>query len=158
MSKKPAATFGTILLAAIAPVAMAAPAQDRRPATHPTPAAAVAGHCAAWNTTGRADRDKLLIRVFARDGVYSDPTPTYATGRAALSDAIAGFQRQYPGARFRCSAPQTHHRAMRVSWLLTGANGKVITQGMDFYELAPDGLVRRVTGFFGPPPAIAASR
>ena len=158
MSKKPAAILGIILLAAIAPVTMAAPVKDRRPATRLTPAAAVADHCAAWNTTDRVKRDLLLNRVFARDGVYSDPTPTYVTGRAALSAAIASFQRQYPGARFRCSAPQTHHRAMRVSWLLVGADGKVVTQGMDFYELAPDGLVRRVTGFFGPPPAIDASR
>ncbi|MDB5703886.1 MAG: hypothetical protein JWN66_1002 [Sphingomonas bacterium] len=157
MSKKMAAILGTILLAAIAPVTMAAPVKDRRPATHPTPAAAVAGHCAAWNTTDRANRDILLNRIFARDGVYSDPTPTYVTGRAALSDEIARFQRQYPGARFRCSAPQTHHRAMRVSWLLVGADGREITQGMDFYELAPDGLIHRVTGFFGPPPALAAS-
>ena len=158
MSKKPAATLGAILLAAIAPVAMAASAKDGRPAAQLTPAAAVAGHCAAWNTIDHAARDRLLNRVFARDGVYSDPTPTYVTGRAALSDAIARFQRQYPGARFRCSAPQTHHRTMRVSWLLVGADGKVVTQGMDFYELAPDGLIRRVTGFFGPPPALDASR
>jgi hypothetical protein len=50
-----------------------------------TPAAAVDGHCAAWNTPDRGERDRLLRRVFASDGVYSDPTPTYARGRAALS-------------------------------------------------------------------------
>jgi hypothetical protein len=158
MSKKPAATLAAILFAVIAPDTMAASTKGGRPAAQLTPAAAVAGHCAAWNTIDHADRDSLLDRVFTRDGVYSDATPTYVTGRAALSDAIARFQRQYPGARFRCSAPQTHHRAMRVSWLLVGADGKVVTQGMDFYELAPNGLIRRVTGFFGPPPALDASR
>jgi hypothetical protein len=156
MSEKTAAIAGAILFACLAPVTTTASAKDSQPGVRP--AAVVAGHCAAWNTTERAHRDILLRRVFARDGVYSDPTPTYVTGRAALSDAIANFQRQYRGARFRCSAPQTHHRAMRVSWLLVGAYGKVVTQGMDFYELAPDGLIRRVTGFFGPPPSLAASR
>jgi len=148
----------TILLAAMAPVTMAAAIKDTGSASRLTPAAAVAGHCAAWNTTDRTKRDILLRRVFARDGVYSDPTPTYVTGRAALSDEIGRFQRQYPGARFRCSAPQIHHRTMRVTWLLLEPNGKKPTQGMDFYELAPDGLIRRVTGFFGPPPVLDASR
>jgi len=153
MSKRSAAALGTILFAIIALASMAT-AVNARPAPHLTPAAAVEGHCAAWNTTDRVKRSLLLERVFARDGVYSDPTPTHVTGRAALSDAIADFQRQYPGARFRCSVPQTHHSAMRVSWLLLGSDGKVITQGMDFYELAPDGLIRRITGFFGPPPSV----
>jgi hypothetical protein len=147
-----AASLSAILLALTSTATIAAPTR------HLTPAAAVAGHCAAWNTTDRAKRDILLKRVFARDGVYSDPTPTYVTGRAALSKEIASFQRQYPGARFRCSAPQIHHNAMRVSWLLRDRDGKVVTDGMDFYELAPDGLIRRVTGFFGPPPALSPER
>jgi len=147
-----AVTPSAILIALTSTATIAAPAK------HLTPAAAVAGHCAAWNTTDRAKRDILLKRVFARDGVYSDPTPTYVTGRVALSKEIASFQRQYPGARFRCSAPQIHHDAMRVSWLLRDRDGKVVTEGMDFYELAPDGLIRRVTGFFGPPPALSPER
>jgi hypothetical protein len=151
---KAAVSLGTVLLAAIATAAIAR-AKDNAPTARLTPAAAVAGHCAAWNTTNRADRDRLLRRVFASDGVYSDPTPTYAAGRAALSNEIANFQREYPGSRFRCSAPQIHHSAMRVSWLLLRPDRKVRAQGMDFYELAQDGLIRRVTGFFGPPPVVA---
>lgn len=155
MSK--AVSLGTVLLAAIATVAFAR-GKDNAPTARLTPAAAVVGHCAAWNTANRADRDPLLRRVFASDGVYSDPTPTYAAGRVALSNAIANFQREYPGYRFRCSAPQVHHAAMRVSWLLLGPDRKLRAQGMDFYELAQDGLIRRVTGFFGPPPAIEHDR
>jgi hypothetical protein len=141
-----------ILLIAMSAIAIPAAAKNAGVTAQLKPAEAVAGHCAAWNTTDRGKRDLLLKRVFAPDGVYNDPTPTFVTGRAALSDEIAMFRRGHPGARFRCSAPQTHHNAMRVSWLLLGADGKVLTQGMDFYELAPDGLIRRVTGFFGPPP------
>ena len=151
---KRATSMGLILLTSLSAGVVAAP--KRAGLTHPTPAELVAGHCAAWNTTDRGKRDLLLKRVFAPDGVYNDPTPTFVTGRAALSDEIAMFRRGHPGARFRCSAPQTHHNAMRVSWLLLGADGKVLTQGMDFYELAPDGLIRRVTGFFGPPPTVHA--
>ena len=155
MSRINATSVGILLAASIA---TAAPARDQGPATKLSAVAAVEGHCAAWNTTDHAKRDLLLKQVFAEDGVYSDPTPTFVTGRAALSKEIASFQRQYPGARFRCSAPQAHHSALRVSWLLLRPDGTVLTQGMDFYELAPNGLIRRVTGFFGPPPEVSPIR
>ena len=118
-----------------------------------TPDAAVVAYCAAWNTTDRSARDRLLADVWALDGVYSDPDPTLTRGRAALSDAITEFQHHYPGSRFRCSAPQEHHRAMRVSWILLRPDGTQVTEGMDFYDLAPDGRITRVVGFFGAPPA-----
>jgi hypothetical protein len=149
---KCAAGLGAVLVAAMATAAMAS--SEKPAGAGLTPAAAVEGHCAAWSTADRAERDRILERVFAPDGVYSDPTPAYAAGRAALSDQIAQFQRRNPGARFRCSAPQTHHGAMRVSWLLLKPDGTVNAAGMDFYELGPDGKIRRVTGFFGPPPPI----
>ena len=158
MPKEYAAIARMALCAALYGAAIAAPAGAASPTAPLTPAAAVEGHCAAWNTTDRQARDRLLRCVFARDGVYSDPTPTYARGRVGLSNAIAQFQREYPGARFRCSAPQTHHRAMRVSWVLRRPDGSVVTDGTDFYELAPDGLIRRITGFFGPPPALDPHR
>jgi hypothetical protein len=154
MMSRPAA-LGAVLLAAAATTAMAA---GKAPMAGLTPEAAVAGHCGAWNTTSRAERDRLLEHVFAPDGVYSDPTPAYVAGRAALSDHIAEFQRRNPGSRFQCSAPQTHHRAMRVSWVLVKPDGTVDTAGMDFYELGQDGQIRRVTGFFGPPPPVDTRR
>ena len=149
---KSATGLGAALSITLAGAAMAG---EKPPAPGLSPVEVVVAHCAAWNTTDRAERDRLLERVFAADGVYADPTPTYAAGRVALSTTIADFQRQTPGARFKCSAPQTHHGAMRVSWLLKDGDGKTITQGQDFYELAPNGQIRRITGFFGPPPNVA---
>jgi hypothetical protein len=114
----------------------------------------VVGYCAAWNTEDRTERDRLLARVWMPDGVYSDPNPTRTVGRAALSDTIAALQHRYPGARFRCSAPQTHHDAMQVTWILLKPDKTEVARGVDFYELAADGRIRRVTGFFGPPPVV----
>lgn len=151
------AITSAVLLAANGAVS-AATIDNSGSANHLTPAAVVTGHCAAWNTADRAKRDLILKRVFAVDGVYNDPTPTYVTGRAALSDEIARFQRDHPGARFQCSVPQLHHNAMRVSWLLFGADEKLIAEGMDFYQLAPNGQIQRVTGFFGAPPTINRRR
>src|SRR5512133_1505417 len=93
----------------------------RAPARQPTralsPDSTVILYCAAWNTDDRAERTRLLERVWAPDGVYSDPNPTRTVGRAALSDSIAALRRRYPGALFHCSVPQTHHGAMRATWL-----------------------------------------
>lgn len=117
-----------------------------------SPAAAVIEYCAAWNTPDRGTRDRLLALVWAADGVYMDPEPTLAAGRAALSATIEKFQHDYPGNRFRCSAPQMDHRSMRVSWIRLGPDGKQLSEGMDFYDLAPDGRISRVVGFFGQSP------
>ena len=116
--------------------------------------ALVRGFCGAWNARNPVERDRLLEQVFAADGVYRDPTPTYAVGRSGLRAAIKQFHHDYPGARFLCSAPQVHHRAMRVSWLLIRPDGTTEARGMDFYELTRNGMIQQVTGFFGAPPEV----
>jgi hypothetical protein len=142
---------GVALAGGIALLAGAATAQ---PAPHLTPQAAIDDYCAAWSVTDRSARDRLLARVWAADGVYSDPSPTLATGRAALSETIAQFQHQYPGSHFRCSAPQAHHSFMQVTWILLAADGKPISHGVDFYDMARDGRIQRIVGFFGDRPAV----
>ena len=148
MSKFVVSLLAVIVLASTAAATRAA----AQPELRVTPVAAVTGYCAAWSITDRRARDHLLARVWAADGVYMDPEPTLAAGLAALSDAIADFQHHYPGNRFRCSAPQMDHRSMRVSWIRVGRDGKALSQGMDFYDLAADGRISRVVGFFGSPP------
>ena len=142
---------GLALVAMAGGVFSAARAEPARPLT---PDMAVANYCAAWSVADRSARDRLIAQVWAANGVYSDPDPTYATGRAALSDVIAKFQRAYPGAHFRCSAPQAHHRFMRATWVLLKPDGVEVTHGVDFYDMAPDGRIQRIVGFFGDPPAV----
>lgn len=119
-----------------------------------SPDSAVVVYCGAWNAVDRAARDRLLAEVWASDGVYTDSNPTLAVGRAVLSDTIAALQKRYPGARFRCSAPQTHHGFMRTTWIFLRPDKTEVARGEDFFELAGDGRIRRVTGFFGEAPAI----
>jgi hypothetical protein len=148
-----AAGLSTVVVSAL--VIGATPRAHAQRAAHAlSPDSAVVLYCAAWNTDARAERDRLLARVWTSDGVYSDPNPTRTVGRAALSDTIAALQHRYPGARFRCSAPQAHHSAMRTTWIFRKPDGSEIARGMDFFELAEDGRIRRVTGFFGAPPVV----
>jgi len=141
-------------LAGLAVLGLSGPVRAQ-PAAASKPASAVNDYCAAWSVTDRAARDRMLARVWAADGVYSDPGPTYVTGVAGLSGAIAEFQRQYPGTHFRCSTPQAHHNFMRVTWILLRQNGTPVTHGVDIYDMAKDGRIQRIVGFFGDPPAVA---
>jgi hypothetical protein len=148
------ANLSAIVFSALASVAAMTCAEAQRAAPVLRPEVVVVDYCAAWNTTDPAERERLLARVWAPDGVYSDPEPTNAVGPAALSDAISTFHRSYPGAYFRCSVPQVHHGAMRVTWVLFRPDGSERLHGTDFSELATDGRIRRVVGFFGPPPEV----
>jgi hypothetical protein len=45
------------------------------------------------------------------------------------------------------SGVEVHHGFVRFAWNLTYANGSSV-QGMDFGELAEDGRLQRIVGFF----------
>jgi hypothetical protein len=142
-----------LMACAVAATVAAAPcAVAAAPAPALSPESAVTAYCAAWSITDRAARDQALARVWAADGLYSD-ADTYAKGVKGLSDAIADFQRHYAGTHFACSKPQSHHRFMRATWILLKPDGAQVTHGVDFYDMAPDGRIQRIVGFFGPPPA-----
>jgi hypothetical protein len=113
----------------------------------------VAAYAQAWNEPDEAKRRKLLEAAWAADGTYTDPT-AHVEGRAALVAHIAGFHQQMPGARIRAtSGIDVHHGRLRFTWAMDDAHGAVVVEGIDFGELAPDGRLARIVGFFGPPPA-----
>jgi hypothetical protein len=110
---------------------------------------------AAWNETNEGKRRALLEQAWADDGVYTDPQ-SHVEGRDALVALITGFQQTMPGARIvPTSAADEHHGQIRFTWRMDGADGKAVMEGIDFGELAPDGRIKRIVGFFGPPPAVA---
>ncbi len=107
----------------------------------------------AWNEGDEAARKRLLDKSWADGGTYTDPQ-SHAEGRDALSAVISGFQRQMADARIvATSGVDTHHGCLRFTWKVEGANGATLMEGIDFGELAEDGRIKRIVGFFGPPPA-----
>jgi hypothetical protein len=108
---------------------------------------------AAWNEPDPARRAGLIERVWASDGRLIDP-PLAAEGHAGISDMAAALQAQFPGHWFRRSSGiDAHHGYLRYGWELVGPEGAVALAGIDVGELADDGKLRRITGFFGPLPA-----
>ena len=113
----------------------------------------VAAYGAAWNEPDEAARTSLLDRSWADDGVYCDPTAT-VVGRAALVAHIAGFQQMMPRNTIELtSGVDAHDDMFRFAWVMR-EDGETALEGIDFGELAPDGRIRRIVGFFGPLPPL----
>lgn len=118
----------------------------------PTTTEVVAAYMAAWNEPDAGKRMALLEQSWADDGVYIDPLAD-VKGRDGLSDTIAGFHAQQPGASIAiASGIDQHHNQIRFRWDFIGADGKVAVAGIDVGEIAPDGRLARITGFWADPP------
>jgi hypothetical protein len=114
-------------------------------------------YLAAWTEPDAARRATLIERAWSIDGRLVDP-PFAAEGHAAISDMAATLQTQFPDHRFRrASAVDTHHDQFRFGWELVGPDGAIVLAGIDVGEVAPDGRLRRIAGFFGDLPAATAA-
>lgn len=115
-------------------------------------AAIVAAYVDAWNTGDEAERRRLLETSFADAGTYTDPAVDLA-GRDALAEHAAAFGRRWPGARIELTSGIDHHHGLiRFGWRVAGPDGATLREGVDFAEIASDGRLRRIVGFFGPLP------
>lgn len=114
-------------------------------------------YVAAWAEVDEERLRSLIERVWDARGVYLAPTTDPLTGREALAGRIAGFQQRFPGHRIAMtSGVDGHHDRMRYTWAILDPQGKAILEGMDIAEVGPDGLLVRVTEYFGPPPPLVA--
>jgi len=100
----------------------------------------------AWSTPDAASRRELLDMSLADNGSYTDPAYE-VRGKEELSDLIGrslsgeAYDGAGGGARIPISSGvDEHHGVFRFSWVL---------EGMDFVELAAEGRLQRITGFFG---------
>ena len=103
------------------------------------------------DSTDDATRVALAEKTWVPDGRYEDPM-FEATGPSAVAAMVAGAQAQFPGQKLRgTSALDAHHATARFTWELFAADGSITVAGLDIVEVAPDGRLARVTGFFGEP-------
>jgi hypothetical protein len=106
-------------------------------------------YLSAWNETDPERRAKLIESAWADDGCLIDP-PLTGEGHAGINDMSIAFHTHYAGHQFRrASAIDEHHGYLRFAWELVGPDGTVALTGLDVGELAEDGRLRRITGFFG---------
>lgn len=106
-----------------------------------------------WNTEDEDGRRAAVADAWTVDARYVDPL-LEADGHDGLVAMVAGVQAHYPGHRFRRTTDiDAHHDAVRFGWELFAPDGTVVVAGIDVGELDAAGKLRRITGFFGEPPA-----
>ena len=106
-------------------------------------------HLAAHTEPDPSRRGELIARAWAEDGRLLDP-PLTGEGHAGISEAADALLAQFAGHRFRrTTAVDEHHGQLRYAWELAAPDGAVVLTGLDVGELAEDGRLARVTGFFG---------
>jgi hypothetical protein len=143
----------------LALVLVASPLLARAPggASPLSPVEVVTAYAAAWAEPDEGARRALLERAWTDDGTYSDPT-AHVEGREALVRHIAGFLATAGTTKLeRASGVEAHHGSLRFAWRIVAADGKVVAQGFDYGELAGDGRLKKIVGFFGPFPELETS-
>jgi hypothetical protein len=105
-----------------------------------------------------AERRAELIRTaWAEDARFVDPLFD-VQGHAALDDLAQGVIAQDPGHPFRrTSGVDDHHHLARYTFEFVAPDGTIVITGTDVGELAEDGRLQAITGFFGDVPADEAA-
>jgi hypothetical protein len=101
---------------------------------------------AAWTETDETARLAALDATCADDVVYRDRFG-FTSGRADLAGHIAAAQRHLPAQLARDGDARVALGVAIVDWTASKA-GAVAARGTSVIELAPDGRIARVTGFW----------
>lgn len=110
---------------------------------------AIDGYLAAYSEPDAVRRAELIARFWTEDGELVDP-PLTGQGHDGIAAVAEAVQQQFAGHLFRrASAIDAHHDRMRFDWELVDPRGGVALSGSDFGEVAPDGRLRLIVGFFG---------
>ncbi|MES1181875.1 MAG: nuclear transport factor 2 family protein [Flavobacterium sp.] len=105
----------------------------------------------AWKEPDEAKRASYLEQVWAKDGVMKDPSAT-VVGRDALSKHIGKFLHDFPDTQAgRVSKIDSYGNVFRFAWKMIFTNGTTL-EGVDIGEMASDGRIRSITGFWQPLP------
>ena len=110
-------------------------------------------YLSAWSEPDADRRADLIEQVWATDGRLIDP-PLESAGHTGINEMAGTMQEHFPGHTFRrVSGIDAHHDQIRFAWELVGPDGTVALTGLDTGEIAEDGRLRRIAGFFGDLPA-----
>ena len=102
----------------------------------------------AWLAVDEDERAALLEVAWAPDAVYCDPLERLK-GREALGRHIGATQAALAGGQIAVtSTPVRHHDSAFFRWTMTDPSGATVLTGFDVVQLAADGRIARLHGFF----------
>jgi len=104
-------------------------------------------YAAAWSMPDRAARQKVLEARLTPDVQYVDPAIS-TSGYTEISDYMEHFQVGNPGRRFVIADVLSHHSYCLAYWTMQNEDNDVEMRGASFADLAPDGRLQRIRGFF----------
>lgn len=108
----------------------------------------VEDYCAAWNAPDPASSHRLLDRVWAANGSYTDPT-VHLVGQGELVAHIFRVHVRRPGSRIVATTNiDAHHDVLRFGWKRINQDRSVVVEGIDV-AVIEDGKIARMVGFFG---------
>ncbi len=120
--------------------------------------AIVDAHLAGYAEPDAGRRSAHLTRAWAADGRLVDP-PFEAVGPEGIAALTETVLTHFPGHTFRrTTAIDVHHTHARYGWELVAPDGSVAVAGTDVVDVAPDGRLQRVVGFFGELAPLAGGR
>lgn len=106
-------------------------------------------HLSALNEPDPATRAMLIEQVWVPTGRQTDP-PIAGVGHAGINEIGDAVQTHYAGHQFRrVSGIDEHHGEFRYAFELVAPDGTVAMTGLDVGEVDDDGMLVRITGFFG---------
>ena len=122
----------------------------------------VLAYIEAWSTPDEAVRRDLLDASLADDASYTDPAYEVRGKEEIASHIGRSLSGRPTGGRSWGPDPdqQRGRPAPRVDsllWVMVDPQDQLLLEGMDFVELAGDGRLQRITGFFGAFPPIPES-
>lgn len=110
---------------------------------------------AAWNERDPSRVHGPLEKALSDDVHFVDPG-VETRGIDEFEANVHAVQARIPGADYRrSSGVDANHGLCRYHWEIS-LDGKPLRQGFDVTELDDEDRVRRVLGFFGPIPKLAA--
>lgn len=118
-----------------------------------TTTATLDAYFAMWREPEADARRPLVEQAFTPKGRHVDPLAD-AHGYDELNEMVSNVHAHYPGFSIgRTSGIDQHGDQLRFGWQVRLPDGSVLVDGIDIGELAPDGRLARVAGFWGDLPA-----
>lgn len=115
-------------------------------ATKPDLSEVLDAYLAAWNTDDAMERARLLEKSVTDDVEFIDPMANFK-GTPDLAQHITAVRSTYHGVTFASAGElDAHNNVARAPWV--ARTGDTELHGLDVYDIAEDGRLRRIVGFF----------
>ena len=103
----------------------------------------------AFATTSVIEQERLLRSSLADNVVFTNPG-VEGRGLRNLLAHIEGFQRRFPGGRFRMNWLRQQHGQALMEWTQLSQDGSELVTGHSYARLNEESRIAHLAGFWSP--------